>query len=193
MGSRRIRVVDAMSTKRRKGWLQRYLLSYDQARCIHLPFVECYAIQAFSFASDFDPKLMPKMQNQITMRKVCIFIKSLWLLLGLQETQHASHPETEVKRCLRRNQRWAARAAWVRCEPSTSRRDPRTSELARSSRIRAQPFLLNYCRSEYNRSSQPCPLWSPSREAAMRSVQVTRWARTRSGSRRSILEPNYSG
>ena len=31
----------------------------------------------FSIASDFDPKLMPKIQNQITMRKVCIVIQSL--------------------------------------------------------------------------------------------------------------------
>ena len=38
---------------------------------------ECYAIQAFSIASDFDPQLMPKIQNQITMRKVCIVIQSL--------------------------------------------------------------------------------------------------------------------
>ena len=52
-------------------------LSYDQARCSHPPFAECYAIQAFSIASDFDPQLMPKIQNQITMRKVCIVIQSL--------------------------------------------------------------------------------------------------------------------
>ena len=53
-----------------EGWLQHCPLSYDQARCIHPPFVEYYGIQAFSIASDFDPKLMPKIQNQITMRKV---------------------------------------------------------------------------------------------------------------------------
>ena len=29
-------------------------------KLVHPPFVECYAIQAFSIASDFDPKLMPK-------------------------------------------------------------------------------------------------------------------------------------
>ena len=52
-------------------------LPYDQARCIYPPSVECYAIQAFSIASDFDPRLMPKIQNQITMRKVCIVIQSL--------------------------------------------------------------------------------------------------------------------
>ena len=50
---------------------------YDQARCIHPPSVECYAIQAFSIASDFDPQLMPKIQNQIAMRKVSIVIQSL--------------------------------------------------------------------------------------------------------------------
>ena len=51
-------------------------LSYNQDLCIHPPSVECYAIQ-FSIASDFDPKLMPKRQNQITMRKVCIVLQSL--------------------------------------------------------------------------------------------------------------------
>ena len=45
-------------------------LSYDQARCMHPPFVECDAIQAFSIASDFDTNLIPKAQNQITMRNV---------------------------------------------------------------------------------------------------------------------------
>ncbi len=34
--------------------------SHDQARCMHPPFAECYAIQAFSIASDFDSQLMPK-------------------------------------------------------------------------------------------------------------------------------------
>ena len=77
MGSRRTHTVDAVDRKRREGWLQRCPLSYDLAHCIHPPFVECYAIQAFSIASDFDPKLMPKRQNQITMRKVCIVIQSL--------------------------------------------------------------------------------------------------------------------
>ena len=65
---------DAMGRQRREGWLQHCPLSYDQARCSHPPFAECYAIQAFSIASDFDPQLMPKIQNQITMRKVCIVI-----------------------------------------------------------------------------------------------------------------------
>ena len=58
------------------------------------------------------------------------------LQLGSRETPHASHPETEEERCLRRNQRRAARAVWVRCEPSTPRRDPKTGELARRSRRR---------------------------------------------------------
>ena len=47
------------------------------------------------------------------------------LQLGSQETPHASHHETEEERCLRRNQRRAAQAFWVRCEPSTPRRDPK--------------------------------------------------------------------
>ena len=39
------------------------------------------------------------------------------LQLGSRETPHASHPETEEKRCLRSNQRRAAQAVWVGCEP----------------------------------------------------------------------------
>ena len=77
MGPRRTRTADAMRRKRREGWLQHCPLSYDQAHCIHPPFVECYAIQGFSFASDLDPKLMSKEQYQITIRKVCIVIQSL--------------------------------------------------------------------------------------------------------------------
>ena len=69
------------------------------------------------------------------------------LQLGSREIPHA---ETEEERCQRRNQRWAARAIWVRCEPSTPRRDPKTGELARSRRRRAQPFLLTHCRNERN-------------------------------------------
>ena len=86
------------------------------------------------------------------------------LQLGSRETPHASHPETEEERCLRRNQRRAARAVWVRCEPSTPRRDPKTGELARSGRRRAQPFLPSHCRSEGNRACLPGPLCSSSRE-----------------------------
>ena len=41
----------------------------EEARSMHPPSVECYAFQAFSIASNFDSKLMPKKQNQITMRK----------------------------------------------------------------------------------------------------------------------------
>ena len=77
MGSLRTHSVDAMGRQSREGLLQHCPLSYDQTRCIHPPFAECYAIQAFSIASDFDPQQMPKIQNQITMRKVCIVIQSL--------------------------------------------------------------------------------------------------------------------
>ena len=102
-----------------------------------------------------------------------------------------SHPETVEECCRRRNQCWAAWAAWVRCKPSTPQCDPRTDELARSSRRRTQPFLLNH--SEHNRACLPGPLWSSSREEVTHSVQVTRWARTRSCSRSSILAHNSSG
>ena len=87
-------------------------------------------------------------------------------------------PETEEERCPWRNQRRAARAAWVRCEPSTPRRDPKTGELARSSRRRAQPFPPIHCRSEGNQACLSGPLCSSSREGVMHSVQVARWART---------------
>ena len=80
------------------------------------------------------------------------------LQLGSRETLHDSFPKTEVERCPRRNQCRAARTAWVRCEPSTSWRDLRTGELVRSSRRRPQPFLLNHCRSEHNRTCLPGPL-----------------------------------
>ena len=55
------------------------------------------------------------------------------LQLGSRETPHVSQPETEEERCLRRNQRQAARAAWVRCEPSTPRRNPRRGNTFRAS------------------------------------------------------------
>ena len=77
MGSLKTSTIDAMGWQRREGSLQHCPLSYNQARCIHPPFVKCYAIQAFSITSDFDPQLMPKIQNQITMRKVCIVIQPL--------------------------------------------------------------------------------------------------------------------
>ena len=64
-----------------------------------------------------------------------------WLQLGSRET-YASHLETKAKRCLRHNQRRAARAAWVRCEPFIPRRDSKTDELALSSWRHAQSFFL---------------------------------------------------
>ena len=55
-----------METTTYPGWdSESWSLSYDQAYCAHSPFVECYAVQAFSTASDLDPKLMPKEKNQI--------------------------------------------------------------------------------------------------------------------------------
>ena len=104
--------------------------------------------------------------------------------LGSQQTPHASHPETEEGRCLWHNQRRGARAT---CEPSTPRRDPRASELVRSSRRHAQSFLPNHCRSEHSRACLPGPLWNSSPEG------LTRRARTRSCSRSSILATNSSG
>ena len=52
------------------------------------PFIECYAIQAFSIAFNLDSKLMPKEQNQITMRKVCTVIQSFLLRLPNHHSKH---------------------------------------------------------------------------------------------------------
>ena len=114
------------------------------------------------------------------------------LQLRSRETPYVSHPETEEERCLRRNQHRAAQAVSVRCEPSTPRRDSKTGEFARSSWRRAQPFLPGHCRSEGNQACLPGMPCSSSREGATHSVQVARWARTRSCSRSSILAPNSS-
>ena len=114
------------------------------------------------------------------MRKVCIVIQSLvsrrptspfGLQLGSRETPHASHHETEEERCLRRNQRRAARAVWVRCELSTPRRDPKTGGLACSSRRRAQPFLSSYCpqRGQSGMSARPALKFKPRRGNAFRT------------------------
>ena len=143
---------------------------------------------------------MPKIQNQITMRKVCIVIQSLVSLVQITIRATARIARNTIsfspwnggRRCLRRNQRQAVQAVWVRYEPSTPRRDPKTGELARSSRRRAQPFLLGHCRSEGNQVCLPGPLWSSSRIGVTHSVQVTRWARTRSCSRSSIQAPSSS-
>ena len=94
VGFLRTRTIDAMGRQRREGWLQRCPLSYDQARCIHPPFAECYAIQAFSIASDFDPLLMPKIQNQIPMRKVCIVIQSL---VSRRPNHHSGYSQDREK------------------------------------------------------------------------------------------------
>ena len=159
-------------------------LSYDQARYIHPPFAECYAIQAFS--SD------EKSLHRHTIPCFASTRSPFELQIGSQETPHASYLETEEERCPRCNQRRAARAVWVRCEPSSPRRDPKTGELARSSRRRAQPFLSSHWRSEGNQACLPGPLCSSSREGVTHSVQVARWARTRSCSRSLILAPNSS-
>ena len=58
-----------MHRKRREGWIQHCPLSYNQSRCMHPPFVECYAVQAFSIASNYDPKLMPKEQDKLRWEK----------------------------------------------------------------------------------------------------------------------------
>ena len=116
-----------------------------------------------------------------------------WLQLGSRESPHASHPETEIKHCLRCNQHWAARAAWVQCELSNPRHDPKTGEFARSSRRRAQPLLLSHCRSKDNRACLPGPPWNSSWEGATHSMQAANWVRTRNCSRSLNLVPNSNG
>ena len=100
------------------------------------------------------------------------------------------YPDTEEERRPRRNQRRAARAVWVRCEPSTRRRDPKTGEPARSSRRRAQPPPPSHRRSERNRACLPGPLCSSSRQGVTHFAQVARRARTRRRWRSSIPAPN---
>ena len=164
MGFRRNRFVVAMPRKRKERWHQCCPLLYDLARWMHPPPVECYVIKAFSIASDFDPKQMPWRtksdhdEKNLHRQTILSFASSkslLWLLLELRETPHASHIETEVKRCLRRDQRRAARATWVQCMPSTLRYDSKSDELACCSKKRAQPFLLSHCRSKDNRACLP--------------------------------------
>ena len=63
-------------------------------RCIHPPFVECYVIQTFSITSKLNPKLMPKVQDQIPMRKVCTLIQSLVLR---HPNHHSSYSQDREK------------------------------------------------------------------------------------------------
>ena len=114
------------------------------------------------------------------------------LKLGSLETPYASHPETEEERCLWRNQRRAAQAVEVRCEPSTPRRDPKTGDIVHSSRRRAKPFLPTTAAANAIGACLPGPPCSSSRIGVTHSEQVTSWARTRSCSRSSILAPNSS-
>ena len=100
---------------------------------------------------------------------------------GSGETQHASHPYTEVQRCPWRNQRRVARAVCDWYEPSTPRRNSRTAIPARSSRRLAKLFLLDHYR---NQAYLPSTLCKPSRWEQTHSGWAARWARTRS------LEPN---
>ena len=80
-------------------------------------------------------------------------------------------PWNGEERCPWRNQRRAARIAWVQWEPSTPRRDPRTGGLVRSGRC-AQPFFPDHCRSEHNRACLPRTLWNSSWEGVTHSVQL---------------------
>ena len=198
VGSWRTRTIIDMHRKRREGWLQHCPLSYDKAHCIHPLFVKCYAVPAFSIASNLHPKLMPKVQDQIPMRKVCTphtipyFLSSkspFELHPGSQETSHTRHPYTEVQHCLWCNQRRAAWAAWDWYEPSTSRHDSIMAVPARSSRRHAKPFLLNHFCKGGNQACLPSMLCKSSHWGLMHSGRAARWARTQSCSRSSCLAP----
>ena len=58
------------------------------------------------------------------------------------------------------------------------------------SRRHAQPFLLSHCRSDDNRTYLPGTLCNSGRKGPTRSVQSTRWAKTRNSSRSQNLAPN---
>ena len=103
---------------------------------------------------------------------------------------YASDLETEAKRCPQRYQSRSAWAAWVRRWPSTLRHDPKTDELARSSRRRAQSFLLSHSSREDNWACLPGMFCNSGRKGATRSMQVIRRRRTRNCSRSLNLTPN---
>ena len=78
----------------------------------------------------------------------------------------------------------------TRCSPwnwGTFWRDPKTDKVARSSRKRAQLFLLSHNHSEDYQACLSSPLCNSSRTC---SVQAVSWARTLSCSRSSNLVPN---
>ena len=81
-----------------------FLLSYDQPCCMHQSFVESYAVQAFSIASDCDPNLMPKEKNQITIRKVSTVIQSLLLRRPNPHSSYGKDHEKHTFLTLQRRQ-----------------------------------------------------------------------------------------
>ena len=113
------------------------------------------------------------------MRKVCIVIQSLVSRLpnhhsGYSLDREKHHTLLTLKR--RKNVVYDVTnvvntSSLVRCKPSTPWRDPKTGELARSRRRRAQPFFLNHCRSEDNRANLP-GLFKPTRGNAFRASHL---------------------
>ena len=202
VGPRSTRTVDAMGRKRRERWLQHFP-PFVWPGSKHSPtfcWMLCdpsvfYRIWSWPLAgaertiSDHDEKSLHR-------HTIPSFVSSkspFWLQLGSRETPHASHPETEVRRCVRRNQHRTARTVWVRCEPSTPRRDAKTGELARNSRRRPQPFPPSHCRKESNRGGcLPGLLWISNWEGATRSVKAARRARTQSYPRSPNLVSNFN-
>ena len=90
--------------KMRKEWLRHCSLSYDQARSIQPPFVECYPI-----ASKVDPQLMSKEKDLIIMKKIFTVVQFFlsrrfkWpfgLRPGSRDTPYVSHLFTKSQNCL---------------------------------------------------------------------------------------------
>ena len=183
MGTLRTRTVDAMGRQRRKDdsniapFLTTRLAAFTHLllNVLRSKRFLSHLILTLSWCRKYKKK--DHDEKSLHRHKIPYFASSrspFELQLASRETPHASHPETEEERCLRRTQRRAARAVWVRCEPSTPRRNPWTGELARSSRSRAQPFLPTHCRSECNRACLPGSLFSD--PAVSKTVAKNRWS-----------------
>ena len=121
----------------------------------------------FFITSNLDPKLMPKEQDQIMMRKVCALIQSF---VSCLPNYHSSHSEDREKyhtllTLIRRvnivhDVTNVEQHELLGADASRPLLDSRMGEPTRCSRS-AKPFLLN--RSGNNRACLSCTLCKPSR------------------------------
>ena len=145
-----------MQRKKREGWLQHWPLSYNQARCIHPPFVECYAGQAFlshlflTLSWCLKNNIKSQWEKFTSSYNSFFRVLQITILVTVRIARNTTlfSPWNGVDSCPWRNQRRAAGAVWVWCEPTAPRRDPRTGKPAW--RKRAQTFLPSHCRNECN-------------------------------------------